>query len=412
MAKANHPSTDRVNPVMPFSILASKLSAAALALAACQLVGAQNPDENNLPVHPQLPTWKCTTSGGCVEQKTSVVLDWDFHNIHTIGGTTSCKTGNAPSAQCSDAATCAKNCAIDGISNYTQFGVSTSGNAVTMYHYVQSNGRLTSASPRIYLLDEDNKYVMFKLLNQELSIDVDMSTLPCGENGALYFSEMEADGGKSDNSQGGAAYGSGYCDAQCPTPAWRNGAPNTARQGFCCSEMDILEANSRANAFTPHPCSNNNCDKSGCGYNPYASGQRNFYGPGMTVDTSKPFTVITQFQASGGQLSQITRKYRQNGRDIGGASGAGGDVITAGGCGTAAAFGGLAGMGQALDRGMVLAMSIWNDAVQNMAWLDSGTNGPCAAGEGSPSNIQSKQPDTHVVFSNIRWGDIGSTTQS
>jgi cellulase len=60
---------------------------------------------------------------------------------------------------------------------------------------------------------------------------------------------------------------------------------------------------------------------------------------------------------------------------------------------------------------VVLAMSIWKDATQQMAWLDAGTNGPCVSGSGSPSNIQSQHPNTHVVFSNIRWGDIGSTTK-
>jgi len=64
-----------------------------------------------------------------------------------------------------------------------------------------------------------------------------------------------------------------------------------------------------------------------------------------------------------------------------------------------------------LHFSVVLAMSIWNDPVQQMAWLDSGANGPCGGGQGSPSNIQSQYPDTHVVFSNIRWGDIGSTTK-
>jgi cellulase len=60
---------------------------------------------------------------------------------------------------------------------------------------------------------------------------------------------------------------------------------------------------------------------------------------------------------------------------------------------------------------VVLAMSIWNDPTQQMAWLDAGMNGPCASGSGSPSNIQSQHPDTRVVFSNIRWGDIGTTTK-
>jgi cellulase len=44
-----------------------------------------------------------------------------------------------------------------------------------------------------------------------------------------------------------------------------------------------------------------------------------------------------------------------------------------------------------------------------MNWLDSGSNGPCSETEGNPSDIVAKYPDTHVVFSNIRWGDIGST---
>ncbi len=344
-----------------------------------------------------------------------MVLDWEYRNIHVAGGTTSCKTGNKVSqGQCPNAATCAKNCVVEP-ADYAAMGVSTSGNALTMYHYVRTDGRLVSASPRVYLLGGDGSYVLMSLLNQELSVDVDLSTLPCGENGAFYLSEMAADGGKNPGKFNvcGAGAGNGYCDAQC--------------QGYCCNEMDILEANSMAHAFSPHPCRGNSCDKNGCAYNPYSSGQRNFYGPGKTVDTTKPFTVITQFAASGGRLTQITRKYIQNGRNIGG----GGTISN---CGAEGTSGGLAGMGQALGRGsksllslslsfypsqytyntcnlVVLAMSIWNDAAPNMAWLASGTNGPCSAGQGSPSNIQSQHPDTHVVFSNIRWGDIGSTTR-
>ncbi|CAK7206320.1 hypothetical protein SEUCBS139899_009109 [Sporothrix eucalyptigena] len=310
--------------------------------------------------HPLLPTWKCTTSGGCVQQNTSIVLDRD----------SKLAKGAAGSRTAAD---------------YAAMGVSTSGNALTLYHYVKSS----PASPRVYLLDSDtNKYVLMSLQdNQELSVDVDMSALPCGENGAFYLSEMAADGGGG----AGASGGYGYCDAQC--------------QGSCCNEMDILEANSMATAMTPHPCKGSSCDKNGCGYNPYASGQRNYWGPGKTVDTSKVFTVVTQFAASGGKLTSISRKYIQNGKQIGG----GGTISN---CGAEGGSGGLPGMGQALGRGMVLAMSIWNDATQQMAWLDAGTNGPCASGQGSPSNIQSQHPDTHVVFSNIRWGDIGSTTKS
>ena len=178
----------------------------------------------------------------------------------------------------------------------------------------------------VSVLGSDGKYVLMSLLNQELTVDVDLSALPCGENGAFYLSEMAADGGGGTN----AGAGKGYCDAQC--------------QGFCCNEMDILESNSLATAVTPHPCKGNACDKGGCGYNPYASGQHNFWGPGKTVDTSRPFTVVTKFVASSNRLTQITRNYIQNGRQIGG----GGTISS---CGSEGSTGGLTGMGQALGRG-------------------------------------------------------------
>lgn len=59
---------------------------------------------------------------------------------------------------------------------------------------------------------------MFNVLNQEFTFDVDVSNLPCGLNGALYFSEMDADGGmaKYPANKAGAKYGTGYCDSQCP----------------------------------------------------------------------------------------------------------------------------------------------------------------------------------------------------
>ena len=247
--------------------------------------------------YPPLPTWKCTASG-CVQQNTGVVLDKDAVKY----------AKGAPGQRTT--------------SDYTAMGVTTSGNALTLYHYVNRN----SASPRVYLIDRDtNKYVMMSLLGQELTVDVDFSTLPCGENGAFYLSEMEAGG----RGGGGAAAGSGYCDAQC--------------QGYCCNEMDILESNSQATSMTPHPCKGNSCDKAGCNFNPYAKGDRNFWGPGKTVDSSKPVTVITQFIASGGKLTQVVRKYIQNGKTI--------NSGTISNCGNEGTYGGLTGMGAALGRG-------------------------------------------------------------
>lgn len=68
----------------------------------------------------------------------------------------------------------------------------------------------TNIGSRTYLLDDENNYKMFKLKNKEFTFDVDVSQLPCGLNGALYFSEMSANGdmGTGDN-KAGAKFGTG-----------------------------------------------------------------------------------------------------------------------------------------------------------------------------------------------------------
>jgi cellulose 1,4-beta-cellobiosidase len=103
--------------------------------------------------------------------------------------------------------------------------------------------------------------------------------------------------------------------------------------------MDLWEANLDATAYTPHPCSvpgatrcegkdcgigderyDGICDKDGCDFNSMRMGVSDFYGTGMTVDTSKPITVVTQFITDDGTdtgtLSQIKRFYVQGGKVI------------------------------------------------------------------------------------------------
>ncbi|PSR81291.1 concanavalin A-like lectin/glucanase domain-containing protein [Coniella lustricola] len=394
----------------------------AVACGLLALVKAQQPGPVTPEVHPPLTTAKCTTHGGCVVQNTSVVLDFGFRWLHTANyASCTTSTGGLNTTLCANEAACAQNCVVEG-ANYTAAGVTTSGSSMTMRQYVDaSTGGVSSASPRVYLLNSTSQdYVLFQLLGQEFSFDVDVSALPCGENGALYLSEMDASGGRNPYQTGGATYGSGYCDAQCPVETFKNGTLNTSGTGYCCNEMDILESNSLAAAFTPHPCFDNstNCDKSGCGFNPYSQGYHNYWAPGGTLDTRKPFTVTTQFitndNTTKGTLSAIKRVYHQGNRTIPSAiSGGAGDAISATWCasvdGTAAEFGNLATMGRALERGMVLAFSIWNDNSQFMDWLDQGSNGPCNSTAGNPSLIEATDPTTHVVFSNIKWGDIGST---
>ena len=163
------------------------------------------------------------------------------------------------------------------------------------------------------------------------------------------------------------------------------------------------------------------CDKSGCGFNPYALGAHKYYGYNDKVDTTQPLQVVTQFLTNDGTttgtLDEIRRLYVQNGKVIHNAvvsfKKTTIDSITPAYCkATSESFesrGGLPTMGDALGRGMVLVFSIWNDASAYMNWLDSGSAGPCGPKQGNPTRIEKKDPSTSVTFSKIKWGDIGST---
>ena len=200
--------------------------------------------------------------------------------------------------------------------------------------------------------------------------------------------------------------------------------------------MDIWEANSRSQQIAPHVCNETGlyqctgeecafegvCDKNGCGLNPYALGNKQYYGPKFTVDTTRPFSVVTQFPSEDSKLTQIRRLYIQDGKvienptvNITGPPAINylnSEFCTATGARRYQELGGMEEMGNALTRGMVLAMSVWWDAGGYMSWLDGGNSGPCNATEGSPAVIQTIQPDTAVTFSNIKWGEIGSTFAS
>lgn len=64
------------------------------------------------------------------------------------------------------------------------------------------------------------------------------------------------------------------------------------------------------------------CDKDGCDFATHRNGDVNFYGPGSNfdVDTTQPFTVITQFLTDSGtndgEIVEVRRKYVQNGKTI------------------------------------------------------------------------------------------------
>lgn len=375
-----------------------------------RLAVAQSPD-NTTEAHPKLTTYKCTTDGGCVSQNSALVLEASSHNIYQVDNPSlNCgEWGSGANATvCPDQETCQKNCILEGLSDYTTRGVHTNGSDLTLYMLAEDG---TEYSPRIYLLNEaEDAYEMLQLTGQEFTFDVDMSKLPCGMNSALYFSEMEASGGKdlSDIPVAGAPYGTGYCDAQCYTTPFANGLVSTSHissppqfhhdrqvsdelaqgningSGLCCAELDIWEANARATQFAPHPCnetgvylcnpdngecgSNGVCDKSGCSLNPYRMGYPEYYGIDMIVDTTRPFSVVTQFPADeSGGLASYKRIYVQDGKviempsvDVNGKQQnfMNDEYCTATSANKYMDVGATAGMGDAMSRGMVLIFSL------------------------------------------------------
>lgn len=412
--------------------------------AVAQQIGTAVPE-----VHPKLSTMFCTAAAGCKTVQTSLVTDALSRNLHVVGDPSlPCNVANK--TLCPDPTTCSENCALEGYA-YQAHGVSTVGSSMTLRLFNGSGASVQTLSPRVYLLAEDGKnYQMLKLANQELTYDVDVSKVGCGVNGALYLSEMEPSGGRSTANPAGAQYGTGYCDAQCFSTSFINGLANLNNSGACCNEMDIWEANNAATAMTPHTCSEQGlflcsgdqcgrtpsavCDKNGCGVNPFRAGAKSFYGPGGSVDTTKPFTVVTQFltadNTSTGTLAEIRRLYIQDGKMVLSATkstngttstlsalATGLGTITEAFCTQNGAtdfvrLGGMKEMGQSLARGMVLIFSIWDAPGDFMTWLDSGSAGPCSATQGNPKIIAMNNSDAAVTFSNIRWGDIGATVRT
>ncbi|KAI1363968.1 cellulose 1,4-beta-cellobiosidase [Xylaria arbuscula] len=423
--------------------------------------------------HPALTWQQCTAAGSCSSVSGKVVVDSNWRWVHDSTGT-NCYSGNEwDTSLCADADSCVTECCLDGADYSGTYGVTTSGNALTL-KFVTQGPYSTNIGSRLYLMKDDSTYQGFTLLGNEFTFDVDVSNLPCGLNGALYFVSMPLDGGLStqEGNTAGAAYGTGYCDSQCPRdlkfidgkanvegwePSTNDVNAGVGNLGACCAEMDIWEANKISSAYTPHPCTNSayhscegddcggtysadryagDCDPDGCDFNSYRQGDTSFYGAGLTIDTTQKITVVTQFIESSGSLSEIKRFYVQNGEVIPNSestiSGVSGNSITQDYCDAQkTAFGdenifnqrgGLAGMGEALSDDMVLVMSIWDDHAANMLWLDStypvdSTNlgaerGTCDTSSGVPADVESSAPNSSVTYSNIRFGPLNSTYTS
>jgi cellulose 1,4-beta-cellobiosidase len=147
-----------------------------------------------------------------------VVIDSNWRWVHKTGDYANCYTGNTwDTSVCSSNTACAANCALEGADYTATYGATASGNSLKL-NFVTKGQYATNIGSRLYLMDTDTSYQQFNLLNNEFTFDVDVSNLPCGLNGALYFVSMDRDGGMSrfPNNRAGARYGTGYCDGQCP----------------------------------------------------------------------------------------------------------------------------------------------------------------------------------------------------
>jgi len=395
------------------------------------LCGAQQPGTLKSEGNPTMAVKECTKAGGCTTKEHKLVLDANWRWIHTTEGSKNCYTGNKwDSSICTDPDTCAQGCALEAVDagQYESiYGITAVPGGVRLNFVTGSN-----VGSRVFLLEDDETYKLFKLKNREFAVDVDSSTVECGMNGAMYFIEMAADGGKGRGyNAAGAKYGTGYCDAQCPhdvkfiggkanSKDWKphpkdfSNSMGLGHYGACCAEMDIWEANNMATAYTPHPCNIDTpgqytcegtecgdndsgerydglCDKDGCDINPFRNGNATFYGKGASfaVDSARPMTVVTQFLTADGtddgDLSEIRRFYVQDGRAISSPSimtlPKTPDSITDEMCSDMKDLfqnendfeekGGNKAMGESLERGHVAAFSLWDDIDVHMMWLDS-----------------------------------------
>merc|ERR1712150_274088 len=182
------------------------------------------------------------------------------------------------------------------------------------------------------------------------------------------------------------------------------------------------------------------CDKNGCDFATNRLGEKSFYGPGSSfqLDSTKKMTVVTQFVTDdgtdSGTVNEVRRFYIQDGKKIETPTvtleGKQFDSITKDFCqdwvdttkdGTNfLQKGGFDAVDKALEQGVVLVMSLWDDHFANMLWLDSiyptdstdPTNyrGSCSSSSGVPADIEVKDAKAHVIFSKIRSGKIGTTT--
>jgi hypothetical protein len=225
-------------------------------------------------------------------------------------------------------------------------GLTTSGTTVTLNH--NSGGFIAWTCDTSYQPTTGKRWT---LLGRSLSFDVNLASVGCACNLALYLVQMPAY--NSSNQPDPTSCGNYYCDANKVC-------------GLYCVEFDIMEANNRAFQTTPHKCNapNDNyypsCDGGGCGQNVIRINS-GAYGPGSgTINTNNGFSVNIFFGVNGnGQLSEVSTTLSQDGRSFK-------MTHSDSNCGG----GYLESMTDAFKSGMTLYYSYWGSDANTMSWLD------------------------------------------
>jgi hypothetical protein len=220
-------------------------------------------------------------------------------------------------------------------------------------------------NPRIYLANQcagsfgTSVFQKINPLGSTISFTVNLANVGCGADASFYLVGMPAPSSGSN--------GDYYCDANCVG-------------GYCCTEMDLIEANRHALQITAHKCTSltSGCDAGGCARN--TKNIPNGFGPGSNfqINTENSFNVAITFKTTSGQLSSITSVISQGTNSI--------TITHDSSCGS----GYLSGLDQALSYGMVPVWSFWSGG---MSWLDS----PAC----SSDNDEIPSSQLKFVFSNL-----------
>lgn len=129
--------------------------------------------------HPKMTWQRCTGSGGnsCTNVNGEIVIDANWRWLHSVGGYTNCFDGNEwNTTACATNAACTKNCAIEGSDYRGTYGITTSGNALTL-KFVTKNQYSTNIGSRTYLMKDANNYEVGQRTRSRYDTDADRCCL-------------------------------------------------------------------------------------------------------------------------------------------------------------------------------------------------------------------------------------------